>query len=531
MAIHIQNPPEAKPERISRLVTRIEQGDIKVPMFQRKFVWKPAQVLELLDSIFRGYPVGSLLFWLSSEPLATERDLGNFSLPATPDKYPRNYVLDGQQRLATIYGVLRWNGRPEDDNIYNVSFDLEKKMFLPTQVPASSTHIPMNILFDTKRFRLFQTNLLNRPDGQDLIDATDVLSETFREYAIPVVTVTEATVNHVSSIFERINNTGTKLTVYDLMVAATWSETFDLRDHVDNTLKELDAKEYGDVSPVVILQVLAAHVENSANKQAILTLRRKDSTFLSQSVSEIQDALRRAVDFLNNEVNVKSSAFLPYERQLVALSYAFGKRKPVSNNDVTILRRWFWRTSFSERYRRGGEGLFDDDLSNIVAVLDNAALLDSFGKPSNARDISSSEFRKTSALSNAFIALLASHLPRNLVNGSRIDTGKALSSYNRKEFHHIFPQAFLAERQVAKNRANSLANICILSAEQNKQISDRKPSIYFAELQQQHGGNFLPILETNLIPEAAIAHLLNDNYEGFLDTRSAYLADIIAKNT
>lgn len=103
MAIHIQNPPEAKPERVSRLVTRIEQGDIKLPVFQRKFVWKPAQILELLDSIYRGYPIGSLLFWLSSEPLATERDLGDFNLPPTPDKYPRNYVLDGQQRLATIY--------------------------------------------------------------------------------------------------------------------------------------------------------------------------------------------------------------------------------------------------------------------------------------------------------------------------------------------------------------------------------------------------------------------------------------------
>jgi Protein of unknown function DUF262 len=193
--------------------------------------------------------------------LATERNLGNFELPPTPLKYPRNYVLDGQQRLATIYGVLRWEGRPEDEHIFNVSFDLEKQSFVPTRSPAPPTHIPMNVIFDTKKFRLFQTNLLTRSDGPTLIDATDVLSETFREYAIPVVTVTEATVEHVSSIFERINNTGTKLTVYDLMVAATWTETFDLREHVEKTLTELDRKDYGDISPVAILQVLGVFVK------------------------------------------------------------------------------------------------------------------------------------------------------------------------------------------------------------------------------------------------------------------------------
>jgi hypothetical protein len=447
---------------------------------------------------------------------------------ATPAKYPRNYVLDGQQRLATIYGVLRWEGKPDEEHIFNVSFDLENKSFLPTRSPAVPTHIPMNVIFDTKKFRLFQTNLLNRPDGPALIDATDVLSETFREYAIPVVTVTEATVEHVSSIFERINNTGTKLTVYDLMVAATWTETFDLRDHVEKTLRELDRKDYGDVSPVAILQLLAAHVENSASRHAIFSLRKRDSEFLSRSVDEIQEALRRAVDFLSNDLSVKSSDFLPYERQLVALAYAFGKRSRMTTNEIAILKRWFWRTSFSERYRRGGEGLFDDDLTNIVAALDDATVLDKFGGPPTARQIAAVEFRKTSALSNAFVAMLASQGPRNLVNGSLIDTGKALSTYNRKEFHHIFPQGFLSGRGIAKARIHSLANVCMLSADQNKQISDRSPSNYFKDLRQRHGEEFISILESNLIPQGAVNSLLSDSYDEFAEIRSAHIASFLA---
>lgn len=529
MAIHIKNPPEAKPERISRLITRIEQGDIKVPVFQRTFVWKQAQIIDLLDSIYRGYPIGSLLFWLSSFPLATERDLGDFKLPSTPGKYPRNYILDGQQRLTTIYGVLTWKGLPEEDSIYNVSFDLMRKVFVSTPDPPQPTFLPMNILFDTRRFREFQNSLLHRPDGQQLLDESDVLSETFREYAIPVVTVTEATVEHVSSIFERINSTGTKLTVYDLMIAATWSENFDLRYQVDTALDELRRKDFADISPVALLQVLAAYTDDSAKKETILNLRHKDAGELAVKMGEIREALKRAVDFLINQVNVKSSDFLPYERQLVALTFVFAKQKRLSSNDVSVLSKWFWLTSFSERYRRGGEGLFDDDLVAVIESMKDLSQLFRFGKVPTSRDIITAEFRRNSALSNAFVALLASHSPRNLWDGSVIDTSTALSSYNRKEFHHIFPQAFLRKAGVSKAKINSLANIAMLSADQNKLIGDKAPSDYFSNIKERHANQWLAVLQSNLIPETAVIHLENNDYDKFLITRSEYLISTISK--
>lgn len=527
MAIHIQNPPEAKPERISRLVTRIEQGDIKVPVFQRRFIWKPDQVLELLDSIYRGYPIGSLLFWLSSVPLATERDLGDFDLPPTPDKYPRNYVLDGQQRLATIYAVLRWKGSPEDENIYNVSFDLENREFVFTVSPSPATHVPMNVLFDTRKFLAFQSSLLHRPDGQALLDASDVLLETFREYAIPVVTVTEATVDDVSSIFERINSTGTKLTVYDLMVAATWSEAFDLREQIDTALAEMKAKDFSDVSPVAILQILAAHCGEGASRKSIFDMRDKDAVELTNAMSGVREALKRSVDFFVTEVNVKSSNFLPYERQLIALAYVFLRKKKLAGDQLIILCKWFWKTSFSQRYRRGGEGVFDEDMKELILALDDPKKLERFGNPPPYIDLVHAEFRKSSALSNAFAALLACQRPRNLVNGSSIDTGKALSSYNRKEFHHIFPQSYLRSRGVSTTKANSLANICMLSAEQNKLIDDTPPSKYFEDLRSSLGGEFMPVLESNLIPTSVVSFLAADDFDGFLSERAKHIADIM----
>ena len=385
----------------------------------------------------------------------------------------------------------------------------------------------MNILFDTSRFRVFQTALLQRKDGEELVEASDVLSETSREYAIPVVTVTEATVEHVSSIFERINNTGTKLTVFDLMVAATWNEQFDLRDEIENTLSDMERKDFDEISPVSILQVLAAIETGSANKKAIFSLRDKDPELLLKYTAEVHEALKRSIDFLVNEVNVKSSDFLPYERQLVVLAYVFAKHRSLSHAEISTLKKWFWRTSFAERYRRGGEGLFDEDLAKVIAALKDESLLARFGEAPSPAEIKRAVFRKNSALSNAFAALLASKTPRNLVNGTVIDTGNSLSKYNRKEFHHIFPQAYLRDRNVSKESINSLANICILSSEQNKSIGDKPPSVYFKEIQKKLGENWISTLESNLISQSSIECLLTDNFDEFINRRSERIESII----
>ena len=88
------------------LITEIQRGNIKIPQFQRKFVWKEEQAFRLLDSIKNNYPIGSLLIWRTNEKLSVERNIGNFKLPATDDMTPTDYVLDGQQRITVIYSSL-----------------------------------------------------------------------------------------------------------------------------------------------------------------------------------------------------------------------------------------------------------------------------------------------------------------------------------------------------------------------------------------------------------------------------------------
>ena len=92
--------------KINSLVSRIELGEIKIPPLQRPFVWKIDQVIDLLESIYKDYPIGSILWWETNDRLPSERNIAGFKLPQKPDSHPFYYVLDGQQRLSSLYGVF-----------------------------------------------------------------------------------------------------------------------------------------------------------------------------------------------------------------------------------------------------------------------------------------------------------------------------------------------------------------------------------------------------------------------------------------
>ena len=119
--------------RIASLINDVERGNIKIPVFQREFVWSDEQIVDLLDSIYRGYPVGSLLLWATKETLQYERNVGGFKLPETPEDYPVNYVLDGQQRLTTLYGVFNSDHDTADTELasrFRVAFVPESEEFV-----------------------------------------------------------------------------------------------------------------------------------------------------------------------------------------------------------------------------------------------------------------------------------------------------------------------------------------------------------------------------------------------------------------
>lgn len=519
MQLTITHPPEPKIERITNLVNKIQTGDIKIPKFQRGFVWEEDQILKLLESIYQGYPIGSLLFWLSELAMKSEKNIGGFDLPETPEKYPRNYVLDGQQRLTTIYGVLNW---PDKNVLHklNVYFDLEQRRFIHYNGENTDKHIPMSILFKTSDFLRFRTKLSGFSNTNELQESVDVLYEVFREYLIPVVTIKEKTVEEVCPIFERINSTGTKLSIFDLMVAATWSDDFDLNDKVNQLRDSTKMKDFENIDNSVFLKFMSSINGFGSKRDGVFKLRNLSPEELDNLGRKVKISVERAIDFLSTDLLVPSDAFLPYENQLVVLAYFFSKVANPTPEQLSTLRQWFWQTGFSERYRGAVEGILEQDLSAIDSLIkhDKEDIRVKVSLVEN--DILKRQFWKNSAFCKTFIVMLANKAPKNLTNGEAIDIRIALTSFNNKEFHHIFPKDFLKNLGVISEKRNALANICMLSASQNKNISNDPPSVYLTKSFNALVKDAETVFNSNLISEAADAPWLIDNYDSFLRQRS-----------
>jgi len=526
MTLSVTPPPEPKIERIANLINRIQSGDVKIPKFQRGFVWKEDQVIKLLESIYQGYPIGSLLFWLSEAKMSSERNVGGFDLPATPEKYPRNYVLDGQQRLTTIYGVLNWPDKKKLHRL-NVYFDLDKGVFFHYAGVENDKYVPMSILFKTSEFINFRTKLSEFKNSESLQKTVDVLYETFREYLIPVVTIKEKTVEDVCPIFERINSTGTKLDIFDLMVAATWSNEFDLNDEVSKIRDSAKLKDFDGIDNSVFLRFMSSIGGFGSTRDGIFKLRSLKATELTQLGEKVTRSVERAIDFLSTDLLVPSDAFLPYENQMVVLAYYFSKVDSSLPEHLATLRRWFWRSGFSERYRGAAEGILAQDLHAVDELITKTYQGQHIKVSLVENDIIKRQFWKNSAFCKTFAVLLASHAPRNITNGERIDTSVALSTFNMKEFHHIFPSDFLKNLKVPADERNSLANICMLASQQNKDVSNKAPSLYLAAAYKNLGRERDDIFASNLISVNTNAPWKNDDYSSFLAERATMVLSVI----
>jgi|SRR6476469_3129991 len=256
----VPKDPQPSVDRIDGLATRILSGDILLPKFQRNFVWEPPQIIALLDSVARGYPIGSVLLWQSRQELRSENRIAGLDIELPRPDYPVNYLLDGQQRLSTICAATYWNGS-DPRSRWNLAYDLRRELFihLDTVDDPPPHQIRLNKLPDPARY-FGQVGLLPDldPDGPELAETAKRLFNRFKDYKIATVTLGDMAIEDVAPIFERINSTGTPLTIVDLMRAATWSPDFDLIDTIEELLEALTDKDFGGIDKKVILRNISA---------------------------------------------------------------------------------------------------------------------------------------------------------------------------------------------------------------------------------------------------------------------------------
>ena len=509
---------------IRDVLDQVIRGQVRIPAFQRGFVWEPDRVAYLMDSIYKGYPFGSLLFWRTREQLRVERDLGPFELPEPKADYPVDYVLDGQQRLTSIFGVFQSELSMKPDVAWlNIYFDLKADTgaqdtqfaaLAPNEID-NARHFPLKSLFDTVAYRTATKGL-----SDELAERIDKMQAVFKETRIPVQFSHTGDRATVAIIFERINRQGVELDTLQLLSAWTWSEDFALQEQFADLAEELTPFGFRDVGEdtTLLLRCCSAVLTKDASPEALVNL---NGAKVRESFDSIMNGVRYAVDYLRMNFKAEDLANLPFSTMLIPLSVFFAvsgnKEMKYSNEQRTTINRWFWRSAFSRRYSSGVIRNLNTDIAEMANLRDGTpSALGDFTTAVDAKFFLENDFVIGTVNTKTFILMLAQYAPLSFVSGAPIDLANCLKQANRTEFHHLMPKDYV-KKEYDNARFSPLSNMAFLSRSDNRFLGGEKPSKYRAKMPT----NITEVLEHALCPES----LFSDQYVRFSLDRAYLLAE------
>lgn len=514
---------------VREILEQVSRGQIRIPAFQRGFVWEPDRVAYLMDSLYKGYPFGSLLFWRTKEQLKIERDLGPFQLPSPAADFPVDYVLDGQQRVTSIFGVFQTELKPTNKDVIwrDIYFDLSSTgnaqdpqfLALPANEVDAKQHFPLKVLFATVGYRRAT---------KEFDDATaeriDKLQSIFKERQIPLEMFESKDRTTVALIFERVNRQGVPLDTFQLLSAWTWSEEFQLQEQIADLADELRPFGFADLGEDInlILRCCAAILTEDAAPEELLQL---NGQTVRENFDQISNGLKYSVDFLRTELKVQTIRNLPFSTMLVPLAAFFAvkgnEQFKLTDEQRARLKRWFWRTAFSKRYSSAVLRNLNTDIAEMKKLREGASELGNFTVTLDSEFFVENTFTMGNVNTKTFILMLAQSKQRSFISGNEVDLAETLKSGNRTEFHHLMPRAFLKKSGQASPNDSVLANFSFLSKTDNIAIGGSAPSEYRAklsiEIEQILGAAFCPM------------SLFEDDYVKFVTERKILLSAVAAK--
>lgn len=507
------------------LLSQIERGTIKIPQFQREFVWSRAKSAKLLDSIVKGYPVGTFIFWHTDERLRTVRSIGNirFKDKASADYF--DYVLDGQQRLTSLYaavkgvGVRRTNGKVDDFSRIWVNLDADEHDDIVT-IDCSDETANYLRLCDLLGGQLLT---LAQELDSSYYPVLQQYANAFTTYSFPVVSVREAEIDVATDIFTRINEGGKPLTPFEIMVAKSYDERrkFDLAEKYAHLSVRLDTVGYA-VADMTPLQLIALMVKGDCRRQAILKL---DKATVIKWWDPAVNAIEQAVDYFRSAFGVVVSQLLPYSALVIPFAYFFnqnGGKKP-SPTQVRLLTDFFWRCSIGGRYSSHLESRLASDLGRIDSILQGQAPAYDWPTHIDAEFLrANGRFSPSRAFIKAILCIYVSFQPRSFDNNNVVAVASdTLKRANSRNYHHFFPKAYLKKIGVSDSEANSVFNITIIDDHLNKhQIRAKAPLKYMQEFEKSNTQLAQTLKSHLLTPDSLWADIQNDNYELFLQRRA-----------
>lgn len=355
------NKINVKPEidRLINIIELVKHGKLVVPGFQRDYIWDKKQRIDLFDSIKRGFPIGSLLFWNPElDDYEYNSNIGPYTINnVSPNKY--SFIIDGYQRMTTLFCALI---NPCDESIhinnsknlqdFTIYYDLENEEFTQLLYRTQEKYlIPLYKLIDTFSFLSFSEeikSIYNEEKSSIYINRAKKLATTLTDYSLAYVFINGGTIQDSVEIFSRINSKGSDMSPMWMLSALTYDGDFKFSDEIERLQSELIEYNFEDLKTEIILQC----IETSTGKiyfdvKTESLSKRKDFSDLCYSTFS---SIKKAVSFLYNQLNVLNYKLLPYNLQLVFLTDFFRRVSNPNDQQLEDLTKWFWQTSYSNYF-------------------------------------------------------------------------------------------------------------------------------------------------------------------------------------
>jgi hypothetical protein len=515
--------PEPHSFKFTSLLNDIEQGLIKIPQFQRDFVWSKEQSARLMDSIIKGYPIGTFIIWKTKERLRSIRNIGGVDLPDTPEGDFIQYVLDGQQRMTSLYASLK--GVIIKRETKNEDFSEDEDIVI-TDISEKEPGSYIKL-----------TDLLNgglslaKKFDEKYHDKLDDYYKRIATYDFPAILIKNSSIDIATEIFTRINIGGKKLSVFEIMVAKTYDaeRNFDLSEKYDELIDSLSDVDYDTISEATVLQTISVCLVKECSKKHILKL---DKQQFINIWDDVVDAIERAVDYFRSYYRIPVSRLLPYNTLIVPFAYYFyhHKDKPTGKQQE-YLQDYFWRATLTERFSSGVESKIAQDIKKIDMILENK--LPKYEQGIDARPeaiIQNGWFSTGRSYIKGILCILAYHRPLSFIDNAIVHINNNwLKRANSKNYHHFFPKAYLKKKGEDEFYINHILNITIVDDFLNKKkIKAKAPSQYMKEFKKVNS-SIEETMKTHLINDLNEFGVWEDNYDSFFEKRAEVISQEIVK--
>jgi hypothetical protein len=529
--------PENNNKKYEALFLEIDSGQIKLPMFQREFVWDKEQTAKLIDSILKGYPIGTFIFWRTRDSLRSYKEIGHHKLPETPSGDYAQYILDGQQRITSLYAIRKGlritkDGKEIDyrDIYINLDYDVSiDEQIAVTQQDEKKNYVSVHDLLSKNMHMLFK----------GLSDEKAELVENYKNklttYDFPTITIKDYPIEIACDVFTRINTGGKPLSLFEIMVAMTYDEKrgFDLAQKYDEICYGTDKRsdylvkaKYETIPATTVMQAVAAITLESVRAKDILKIRRDN---FIDNWKNMESALFSTVNFLRTTLRIPVSQLLPYPALIVPLTYFFHKNKnqKPSNIQSKKLEQFLYWASLTSRYSSATETKIGEDLKKMKSIIIGRGVR----YPTDELHISADEIAETyfsagNSFVKAILCLFASQKPRNFDDDADVILDNShLKIASSKNYHHFFPKEYL-RKHAPGEEANLVANITLIDAASNNKIKAKAPSVYIGKFSESNS-KLSKGLKTHFIGNLGRFGITTDNYKLFIKTRSLAISDAL----